>query len=72
MKKLISILLLLLMIVPVALGAEFWGSSRSNKYHFPSCKWAQKISPQNLIKFSSPSDAQKSGYVPCKVCRPPR
>lgn len=71
MRKLISIILLLFVLVPVALGAEFWGSSRSNKYHFPSCKWAQKISPHNLIKFSSPSDAQKNAYVACKVCRPP-
>jgi len=70
MRKLISILLLLLVLVPVVLGAEFWGSTKSNKYHFPSCKWAHRISPQNLIKFSSPGDAQKSGYVPCKVCRP--
>jgi methylphosphotriester-DNA--protein-cysteine methyltransferase len=72
MRRLISILLLLFVLVPVAIGAEFWGSSRSSKYHFPSCRWAQKISPQNLIKFSSPSDAQKHGYVPCKVCRPPK
>jgi hypothetical protein len=54
-----------------AMCAEFWGSKNSNKYHYPNCKWAQKINPQNLIKFNSPEDATKAGYIPCKVCKPP-
>lgn len=47
------------------------GSIKSNKYHYPSCEWAQKIKPSNLICFSSPEDARAHGYVPCKVCNPP-
>ena len=47
------------------------GSARSNKYHYPTCVWARKIKPSNLVGFSSPEEAQRSGYVPCKVCRPP-
>jgi len=54
-----------------ALAAEFWGSKKSNKYHFPSCQWAQKIKPYNLVTFASPEAAVQAGYVPCKVCRPP-
>jgi len=55
----------------IALSAEYWGSKNSNKYHRPTCKWAQKINPNNLVKFNSPEAAKKAGYVPCKVCKPP-
>ncbi len=51
--------------------AEFWGSKNSNKYHYPTCRWAQKINPANLVKFATPEAAAKANYVPCKVCRPP-
>ena len=50
---------------------KYVGSINSNIYHYPSCKWAKKIYPQNEIWFSSPSDAKVHGYRPCKVCRPP-
>lgn len=49
----------------------FVGSVKSNKYHYPNCVWAKKISPNNLITFSSLKDAQAKGYIPCKVCKPP-
>ncbi len=51
--------------------AEFWASKDSDKYHYSSCKWSQKISLSNLIKFSSPEKAREAGYVPCRVCNPP-
>jgi methylphosphotriester-DNA--protein-cysteine methyltransferase len=47
------------------------GSAHSNKYHYPWCQWAKKISPQNLVTFSSVADAKSKGYVACKVCNPP-
>lgn len=50
----------------------FVGSKKSNKYHYPTCVWAQKIHSDNIITFSGPNDAQSKGYVPCKVCNPPR
>jgi competence protein ComEC len=50
---------------------QFVGSVKSNKYHYPSCQWAKKISPQNEIWFTSSADAQARGYVPCGVCHPP-
>jgi hypothetical protein len=71
MKKVIISLIILLAFVPSAISAEFWVSKNSNKYHYPTCQWAQKIKPVNLIKFSSPEEAVKAGYVPCKVCKPP-
>jgi hypothetical protein len=49
----------------------FVGSIKSNKYHYPSCEWAQKIKPENEIWFSSSADARSHGYVPCKVGNPP-
>jgi beta-lactamase superfamily II metal-dependent hydrolase len=49
----------------------FVGSVKSNKYHYPSCQWAQKIKPSNEIWFSGSADARAHGYVPCGVCHPP-
>jgi len=47
------------------------GSINSNKYHYTWCRWAKKISPYNLVTFSSVREAKSKGYVPCKVCMPP-
>lgn len=71
MKRLLVVSIFLLLFVPIALAGEFWASKNSNKYHYPDCRWAQKIKPSNLVKFNSPETAIKAGYVPCKVCRPP-
>jgi hypothetical protein len=49
----------------------FVGSTKSNKYHYPSCRWAEKILPENEIWFSSSADAGDHGYVACGVCHPP-
>jgi len=49
----------------------FVGSSKSDKYHYPSCTAAKKIKPANLITFSSSADARAQGYVPCGICHPP-
>lgn len=46
-------------------------SSQSDKYHYPSCRWAQKFSSKNLASFHSAIDALGAGYIPCKVCKPP-
>jgi len=52
-------------------GDAFWGSSQSRKYHYPKCVWAAKISPGNLVTFSSSAKARNAGFIPCKVCSPP-
>ena len=59
--------------VCLSLAAEYKyvGSAKSNKYHYPSCEWAAKINPKNLVTFKSAKEALGAGYVPCKVCRPP-
>lgn len=51
-------------------GQGYWGSSKSDKFHKPECRWAQKISPQNLIIFKNREEALWAGYKPCKECRP--
>jgi methylphosphotriester-DNA--protein-cysteine methyltransferase len=45
--------------------------ANSNKYHYPSCRWARKFRAENLAVFPSAKDALGAGYVPCKVCKPP-
>jgi len=73
MKKrfVVAITLVLFLLSTSLVFAEYWGSKKSNKYHSPTCRWAQKISSKNLIKFNTPESAIKAGYVPCKVCKPP-
>ena len=51
--------------------AEFVGFKKSNKYHYPTCKWARTRYPSQLIKFKSAAEAQERHYVPCPVCKPP-
>lgn len=49
----------------------FVGSIKSDKYHYPSCRAAQKIKPENEIWFTSSADARAHGYMPCGICNPP-
>ena len=55
----------------IAPSTVFVGSSKSDKYHYPSCRYAEKILSSNLVYFSSSSQARAAGYVPCGVCNPP-
>jgi hypothetical protein len=57
--------------VAIALDYKYVWSKNSNKYHYPTCRSAQKIKPENLVTFKSANDAKAAGYVPCKVCNPP-
>ncbi len=52
-------------------GAKLVASKKSDKYHYPSCSAAKKISPANLVEFKSAAEARAAGYVPCKICKPP-
>ena len=51
-------------------NAEFWASSKSDKFHTPDCEWAQKISGSNKIVYHSREDAIADGKIPCSVCNP--
>ncbi len=50
-------------------GGMLVGSSGSNKYHRPDCRFVEKI--KNKIYFKSAEEARKNGKVPCKTCNPP-
>ena len=71
--RIVSILGVVFPFVCLSLAAEYKyvGSAKANKYHYPSCEWAAKISPNNLVTFNSAKEALDAGYIPCKVCRPP-
>lgn len=49
-------------------NCAFVGSKNSNKYHVPSCQFAKRIKPENIVCFSSADDAAKKGYQPDKGC----
>jgi hypothetical protein len=52
-----------------SVGGMYVGSSGSNKYHRPDCRFVDKI--KNKIYFKSAEEARKNGRVPCKTCSPP-
>jgi hypothetical protein len=63
--------LLLAAFLAFAADYKYVGSSKSNKYHYPTCQWAQRIKPDNLVIFKTAKEAVEAGYVPCSVCKPP-
>jgi len=56
---------------PTPASDTFVGSVNSKVYHYQSCRYAQRIKPENLITFTSAQDAKNHGSHPCKVCKPP-
>ncbi|WP_461461275.1 zinc-ribbon domain-containing protein [Methanobrevibacter sp.] len=48
----------------------YWASTRSDKFHKPSCEWAQKIDENNKIVYDSREEAISDGKRPCYVCNP--
>ena len=49
---------------------EYVASKGGNVFHRPECRWAQNISAENLIRYSSKEEADKDGKRPCKSCNP--
>lgn len=45
------------------------GSTDSDKYHSPGCRWVKKILPENEIWFESKEAAEAAGYSPCGTCQ---
>jgi hypothetical protein len=54
-----------------AAPVKYVGYMASNKYHYPGCKWAARISHYKHWTFSSVKEAREKGYIPCSTCRPP-
>lgn len=55
---------------PAATSGKYVGSAKSDKYHYPSCRHAEKITTANEVWFKDAADARAHGYVPCGVCKP--
>lgn len=43
-------------------------NKNSDVYHDPSCKWAQKIKPENIIEFRNAAEAEDRKFMPCRNC----
>lgn len=41
----------------------FVGSRASDKFHSPTCSWAKRIKPANIVCFHSREEAEKRGYT---------
>jgi len=77
MKK-IKILILIILLttfsilcLSIAADYKYVASKTINKYHYPDCKLAKRISAKNLVTFKTAQEALKARYIPCKVCKPP-
>lgn len=71
----LAVLLVFLLGVTLAFGqAEkgkpFVGNKASKKYHTTICRWGKNISPKNRVEFTTAAEAEKAGYIACKICRP--
>lgn len=50
-------------------SAQLVGSKNGTKYYYPWCSGVKNINPENLIHFSSKSEAQARGYTPSSTCK---
>lgn len=57
-------------IVKPSSKGKYLGHKSTKKFHYPDCKWAKKIKPENQVWLDSRQQAIDKGYVPCKVCNP--
>ena len=49
---------------------NYVASVNSDKYHYPSCDYAQNILEENRVYYETASQAESAGKQPCSVCRP--
>jgi flagellar biosynthesis protein FlhF len=49
---------------------NFVANKNSDVYHATDCKWAKKIKPANIIKFSGAREAEGQNFLPCRSCNP--
>jgi len=50
----------------------FVANKNSDVYHSTDCKWAKKIKPGNIIKFSGGQEAEAQNFLACRSCNPDR
>lgn len=49
-------------------NCPFVGSKNSNKYYPPSCSFAKRVKPENLVCFKDEKDAESKGYIKSAAC----
>lgn len=55
--------------VPPTESGELVGSKNGTKYYYSWCSGVQKISPANLIHFTSKEEAEARGYTASATCK---
>lgn len=52
-------------------GKSYIGNKKSRIFHYSNCKWAQKISSNNIVVIDNRKKAVNIYHMrPCKSCRP--
>jgi len=49
---------------------QYVASKNSKVFHSPDCRFAKRISPENLTGYKSRDEAVSAGKRPCKLCKP--
>ena len=49
---------------------NYVGSSESDKYHNPTCRWTSEINENNLVYWDTIDQAKADGYSACGTCSP--
>ena len=49
-------------------GGQFVGSRISDKYHYPWCSGAKRITEANKVWFNTKEEAERAGYTPAANC----
>ena len=65
----IAVVALALIVGGFVRGA-YVGSAMSHTFHDRSCIWAEEMSRENRVWFSTAEEARSAGYEPCGVCEP--
>lgn len=50
-------------------ASQLVGSKNGTKYYYPWCTGVSKISPENLIYFTSKTEAETRGYTASATCK---
>lgn len=49
---------------------QYIGNASTKKFHGYSCRYVEKIKPENIVVFNSRAEAIEAGYDPCMKCNP--
>jgi len=70
MKKITFMIVFLLLSVASFGGEQHVSSKTSQVFHRLTCRYAEKLTEDNAVYFSSYEEAEETGLRPCKTCDP--